>query len=299
LSTSLDHIVHFVGNRSPSVTDTITSDGSAVNLTGSTVKLQMRPVGSATLKVDSAATIDSAPAGTIHYDWAGVDVDTAGFYVAWWRVTLPGGTIQDTPEFLVEIRPHAPVSNAYVSTAELKSTLAIKEQFADADIRLAIEAASRAVDGYCRQQFFLGPAAETRTYTPVSSDYLMIDPAVTITTVTVQGNAITLGTNFAKQLANAALDGRPWDTIRSLNGYVFPRGTADSVTVLGQFGWATVPIAVKQATSIIASRYLRRSREATFGLVGFGVDGGYATIPATDPDLRMLLMPYCRNGMVE
>jgi len=299
LSTSLDHIVHFVGNRSPSVTDTITSDGSAVNLTGSTVKLQMRPVGSATLKVDSAATIDSAPAGTVHYDWAGVDVDTAGFYVAWWRVTLPGGTIQDTPEFLVEIRPHAGVSNGYVSTAEIKSTLAIKEQFADADIRLAIESASRAIDGYCRQQFYLGPAAETRTYSPISSDYLMIDPASTITTVTVQGTAITLGTNFSKQAANAALDGRPWDTLRSLSGYVWPRGIPDSVTVLGQFGWTSVPVAVKQATSILASRLLRRGREATFGVIGFGVDGGAAPIADSDPDLEMLLMPYYRNGMVE
>lgn len=298
MTTALDHIIHFVGNRSPSLSDTITSDGVAVNLTGATVKLQMRPVGASTLKVDTAATVVSAPAGTVRYDWAALDVDTAGYYVAWWRVTLSGGTIQDTPEFLIEIAPHAPQTNQYLSAEELKSTLKLTKQYAKIDVDDAIAAASRAVDRYCRQTFYLGPLSETRTYTPVAKDYLMIDPASTITTVTVQGSAITLGTNYSKQLANAPAQSLPWDVLRSLSGYVWPRGIVDSVTVLGQFGWATAPAQVKMATKIIAARYLLRPTQAVFGVAGIGLDSGAAAISTADPDVADLLDPFVRNGML-
>jgi len=296
---ALGHIVHFVGNRSPSVSDVLTVDGVPVNLTGSTVKLQMRPVGSSTLKVDAAATIDTPTAGTVHYDWAALDVDTAGRYVAWWRVTLSGGTVQDSPEFIVEIRAHSASANEYISASELKDTLGITKGYADIDVQDAVTAASRAVDDHCRQSFFLGPAAETRTFTPIAEDYLMIDPASTITTVTVQGTAITLGTNYSKQPANAALIGQPWNLLRSLNGYAFPRGIPDSVTVLGQFGWATVPAQVRIATKIMAARYLLRPRQAVFGVAGIGLDSGAAAISTFDPDVEAILEPFVSVGMIE
>ena len=53
-----DHIIHYTGNRSPLLLDSITSDGVAVDLTGATVKFQMRAVGSTTLKVDTVLFSD-------------------------------------------------------------------------------------------------------------------------------------------------------------------------------------------------------------------------------------------------
>lgn len=96
----------FVGNRSPSLTDTITANNVAFNLTGSTVRFRMRAENSATLKVDQPATIVVAAAGTVQYDWAGNDVNTPGRYQAWWSVTLPSGLMQDSPEFPVLIQAH-------------------------------------------------------------------------------------------------------------------------------------------------------------------------------------------------
>ena len=96
-------ITVFKDNRSPSLTDVIQVDGVPFPLTTSTVKLRMRLRTSSTLKVDTAAVVTDAPNGAVRYDWAAVDTDTAGSYVAWWRVTLPGGLIQESPQFEVQI----------------------------------------------------------------------------------------------------------------------------------------------------------------------------------------------------
>ena len=77
----------------PVVTVTATyADGTAVDLTAATSpKFHMRLVGSSTLKVDEAATIESpATAGRLSYSWAGTDTDTAGRYQAEFEVILDG-----------------------------------------------------------------------------------------------------------------------------------------------------------------------------------------------------------------
>ena len=98
----------YTGTRAPSLTDTITVNGAAFDLSGCTVDLRMRPVGSDTLKVDAAATVVSAAAGTVRYDWASADLDTPGSYRAWWRVTLASAKVQESAEFDVEVLEHDP-----------------------------------------------------------------------------------------------------------------------------------------------------------------------------------------------
>jgi hypothetical protein len=97
----------FVDNTSPSVEDTIRVDEAPFNLTGSTVRFQMRAAGAASLKVDAPATIVNAVDGEVRYDWQAGDTDTIGGYRAWWHVTLPTTAVQDTPEFGVEVLEHA------------------------------------------------------------------------------------------------------------------------------------------------------------------------------------------------
>jgi hypothetical protein len=287
----IDHIVHFVGNRSPSRFGTILIDGVPVNLTGSTVKNQMREVGSSTLKVDAAAVLVDAANGEVRYDWLATDVDTAGMYAQWWRVTTGAGLIQDTPESLLEIRAHAAEGNEYVSVAELKETLALQDTtFADADLADAVLTASRDVDQRCGRQFYLGSPGEVRRYTAISEDYVLIDDATAINSVTVDGTTAVLNTDYVQH-------GSPVTVLRALNGYRFNRYTVNGVVVTGQFGWAPPPPQVKEATKILAARYLKRTREATFAVIGF-VDAG-VRIPGTDPDVDRLLSPYVRSGMIE
>jgi hypothetical protein len=292
-----EHIVHYVGNRSPSLYGTILIDGVPVNLTGSSVKLQMRLVtalASDPLKVDTAAVVVSAVNGTVRYDWAAINVDTAGNYVAWWRVTDAGGLIQDTPEFYIEIRAHAAAGNEYISVAELKESLSLSgTTFTDADMARAAVAASRAIDGICRTQFYLGTPGEVRKYTPVSDEYLIIDDATTVTTVTASGTTLVLDTDYMKY-------GTPVTRVlRTLNGGVFPQNTVNGMTVTGTFGWLAPPGDVKQAALILAARYFMRARQAVFGIVGFEVDGAAVRLAGRDPDVTQLLSPYMRSSMVE
>jgi len=298
------HITHYNGNRSPSLTDTITSDGVAVNLTGCTVKFQMRLVGSNTLKVDTAATVVSAPAGTVQYDWAAADVNVSGYYVGWWHVTLPGGTLQDTPEFLVEIRDHAPIANTYCSVEELKSTLSLAGQaFADSDVQIALSAASRAIDQATGRRFYPDASDQTREFVPMNPGFVAIDDLSTFTSLTVQGATWTNGTDFYLEPMNAADDGEAWTGIRTIwkpflydssSTYPGQPGPDARVTVTGKFGWLAAPPEIQQATRILATRLMRRSREAAFGVLGLGMDGNAVRIAQTDPDVNMLIQPYVR-----
>ena len=78
----------------PVVEEVATSGGTTVNLTGATSpRFLMRLMSAADLstpKVDGVATIPTPSAGTLRYDWAGTDTDTAGIYSAEFEVTIGG-----------------------------------------------------------------------------------------------------------------------------------------------------------------------------------------------------------------
>jgi hypothetical protein len=66
-------------------------DGSAMNLTGGSVRFRMRAPGSGVAKVDAVATIVDAATGQVAYAWVAGDTDAEGMFDAEWPVTLPGG----------------------------------------------------------------------------------------------------------------------------------------------------------------------------------------------------------------
>lgn len=66
---------------------------SVVNLSGATVKFIMRTHGSTTAKVDTSASVVSASAGTVQYEWLAADTDTVGEYLGEFEVTDSGSDV--------------------------------------------------------------------------------------------------------------------------------------------------------------------------------------------------------------
>lgn len=194
------------------------------------------------------------------------------------------------------------MANEYVTSAELKATLSLTgETFADADVAVAVEAASRAVDQLCGRHFYKS-VSETRYYTPLSASLVVIDDLADFTTLDTDHDgdgtfeeAWTENTDFVFEPLNAEADGWPRTRIKlhPSSTVGFPVGYPRSVKLVGLFGWDAVPPAVAQATSIVAAQLLKRSREAPFGVVALGIDSA-ARIARFDPQVAMLLDPLRR-----
>lgn len=197
------------------------------------------------------------------------------------------------------------MANEYVTSTVLKATLSLTgETFADADVASAVEAASRAVDGICDRRFYAdADATQIRYFTALSGRSVWVDDLVTITTVATDTTGdgtfpetLTANTDYVAYPLNAAADSKPWTRleIHPQSGAYFPVNPR-SVKVTGKYGWSAVPAAITQATTILASALLKRSREAPFGIVTFGVEAGAAErIARSDPHVMALVSPYVR-----
>ena len=188
----------------------------------------------------------------------------------------------------------------YITDNQLKKTLELTgETFADDDVTAAVSAASRSIDDVTHRRFYADSTASVvRYYSPGSPRRVSIDDLVTLTELAVGPGdntfptVLTLHTDFELAPLNATADVRPSTSIKALT-YQLPCGVR-TVRVTGKFGWPSVPDEIEQATSILAAKLLKRSREATFGIVGFGMEGGYARITKSDPDVMMLIGPFIR-----
>ena len=317
-----EQLTFWVGNRNPSISENlIYADGTAVDLTGKTVKFKLREVGSDDLLVDQAATIVTPPGtdGIVRYDWSAADITApAGALssprtaLVWWEVTTTsGGRVQDYNEALIVVRAHQPETLAYVELEEFKSTAELSgTSFSDTDIRLALIAASRGIDEAFGRRFYPdADAAQVRYYSPHSVRWLAIDDLITLTSLaTDQGgngnfsDTWTVNTDFVLEPLNAAADGIPFQSVKAnpRSSLYFPTAYPRSVKVTGKFGWAAVPAGVKEATTLVAARLIKRTREAPFGIVSFGLEGAAVRAAAMmrDPEFAFLAQTYSRNSGV-
>lgn len=258
--------VWYVGDRNPSITDTVTVNGVAQDLTGKTCRFKMRLIGSSTLKVDQAVSNVPGVDGVLRYDWAAVDVDTAGFYVVWWEVTT-GGKVQAVQEAEIEIRTHGPTSGWLCEIEDVRQAMETKSTDRDLDDQIArlIPAASSLIQAETQREL-VPTATATR-------DFRIAGNAVDLSPYDLrQATAVTLDPGGAATLLAAGAGGyelRPFGGTKHgvyteivLSKLLTLTPSLDfgslALRVAGAWGFATVPEEARQACIVTVRSWTRR-----------------------------------------
>lgn len=196
----------------------------------------------------------------------------------------------------------------YITTAQLKAYVRIPsgDTQDDAQLALAVTAASRAVDNATNRQFGLVASTEARYYTAEwdaceSRHVVEIDDLIVVTGIAIvvdvgdDGTYDTTITSYDLKPSNAAAKGRPYTQLWIRSSTLTQRvETTDSVQVTARWGWTDVPDTIEQATLIQASRFFTR-REAPFGIAGSPESGSEMRLLArVDPDVQLMLQSYYR-----
>lgn len=319
----------YVGNRSPSLLDTIRIDDEPVDLTGCTVRLQARREGAAAgvLEIDGGASIIQAGVdpnftdkGVVRYDWAAGDVDEAVDLRGWWRVTLPSAKTQDTPEFTITISDHEDQPTTLLSSLGAAREYVLSDQddpSQDSKLVRLLKAYSRAVANYSRREWIPTVDAEARRLTYNGLGYLTLDPwdlrsidsIVMFTDLptaqqrTLDPGSPTVEAEYRLLPAGLTAEG----TYRSLSlppstptggpfvvdgDIVYRSASSSEITITGNWGIGFVPDDVELATLIaVKNAYENPSSFAA------GQQGGFSFAEVLDQNtqpLERLLPPAAR-----
>lgn len=273
------------GSTLPAFADSLTnSDGSAVNLTGATVKFVMRSQTAAAAKVNATATVTNAATGAVSYTFQTADTDTPDAYLAAWVVTFAGGAVQSFPitgykEVSVEADLTTSTAKRIASLGEIKDYLNISSSSRVNDtelLRLAdgvtpvIESIVGPVTAASYDEWHDGgrPFVMLR-HRPVQSVAAVIEyranTAYTLTAITDP----TAGTTYSYELDTAF--GRIYRRTAGGGTANFADG-ADAVHVTYTAGRTTVPANVKLgALELIRANYQQTQQ------------GGRSAFPTSNP----------------
>lgn len=190
------------------------------------------------------------------------------------------------------------ITNGYATLTEVKNSLRITDSIDDTMLEVAIESASRMIDGYTARTFYNAGTA-VRHYAATDALNLIIDDAISVSEVASTdeiGDTYTVWTanDFQLEPVNSRSDGlyMPYTGIRAVNNYTWPVVDQQALCrITGVWGWASVPVAIKQATIIQSSRLFKRL-DSPLGVAGFGDMGAIRVGRYLDPDVEQLAMPY-------
>jgi hypothetical protein len=171
----------------------------------------------------------------------------------------------------------------------------------DVQLTAMILAASRQIDGMTGD-FFYAITAGTFTLSTDETGFLATPPLRAVTSLATDDGTRTYlttwsATDYDLEPENASVWGKPYTGIRTApqGRYTFPRG-AKSVRIVGDWGWAAVPAAIKEATLILSQRLLKRT-DSPLGILAVVPDAPGVPLRANDPDVMALLQPYRRFRM--
>lgn len=187
------------------------------------------------------------------------------------------------------------ITNGYCTLADVKAALRVSDSLDDTLLEMAIESASRLVDGYCGREFY-NAGTVTRVYVPDTNFVTELDDFVSISQLKISSLAdnnfdLTWDTSdYQTEPLNGLIDGVrfPIDRVRAVGQYLFVLLSGNAtVQVTGVAGWSAVPIQVKQATVIQAMRIFKRL-DSPLGIT-FGELGAMRVSMRLDPDVAQLV----------
>lgn len=192
------------------------------------------------------------------------------------------------------------ISNGYATLAQVKAALRITDSVDDTLLEMAVESASRAIDGHAGRYFYSSGTA-TRIYAADDASIVQIDD-LGGTAITLQTDPDADGTwadtwavsDYQLEPVNGIVDGlaTPYTRIRATGDYNFPTLNGEAlVKVTGVFGWSAVPTAITQACVIQSSRIFKRL-DSPLGVAGFGDMGAIRVSRYLDPDVEQLVAPF-------
>lgn len=198
------------------------------------------------------------------------------------------------------------ITNGYATLSEVKAAARITDTIDDGLLEMAIESSSRDIDAYTERVFFsTGATAVARVYIPQDIYLVETDDIISVTTLKSDstGNGTFDITWAAKDYQLEPLNGlaggisTPATRIRAIGDYLWPvyeprnvNSNQASVQVTGVFGFASIPMAIKQATILSSLRAYKRYESPT-GVLGFS-DMGVVRVGRLDPDVERLIQPY-------
>lgn len=192
------------------------------------------------------------------------------------------------------------ITNGYCTLADVKAALRVSDNLDDSLLEMAIESASRLVDGYCGREFF-NAGTVTRLYTPNDNFVTDLDDFVSVSELKISSLAdgdfdLTWNaTDYQTEPLNGLSDGVrfPIDRVRACGNYLFVTlSNIATVKVTGVAGWSAIPVQVKQATVIQAMRIFKRL-DSPLGIT-FGELGAMRVSSRLDPDVAQLVEPLRR-----
>jgi hypothetical protein len=193
------------------------------------------------------------------------------------------------------------IVNGYCTLADLKAALRVQDSIDDSLLELAIESASREIDGYCERVFYSTSA--TRVYAPTNICRVTTDDIISVTTLKSSSDGVTYDitwqtSDYQLEPLNGVAGGlvTPYTRIRATGNYLMPTFSVGTfyelealIQVVGVFGWSAIPAAIRQATVILAMRLFKRL-DSPMGVISN--DLGSMRVGRVDPDVEALLSPF-------
>lgn len=321
--------VIFVGNLDPPATYQFLIKGVPQPLTGKTVSFSMRPVGSNALAINHVnATIVDAINGIVRYDWVGSDTALAGAYAAWFTATTTAtGHTQDAPDFEVEVKAHATAgAQALVTVEELLDYMkklngvTMPKENDYQDLAELILVASDTCEQFTAHKFAM-ESAVSRDFTYDENPFVDLAPfdlrvATSITTDTDWSPTLLDTSRYRLEPRNKPDNiythiviqpdrtrgrnfwGGPWQ------GFQGPASFGRQVTVVGDWGWPSIPSSIKYGVKALAARmYVNplaaqviRTQSIEYQFSRGAISGGSSAGDDLPVAVKTAWRPYVRSG---